>query len=299
MATNGKDLYHVTENGRDQGPYTAQQLKELARKGKLQPSTMIRKEGQSQWVPASSVKGLLARASLATKAPKGPVFVAEEGDEDEPRGGNNLMMVAAVAAVVGLGIIITLVVLSTFGSDGDQPDKDKKPAHPAVVQNPQPNPNPNPNPQPMPLKKEVEEPKPPVEAEAITISGPDLLKRYQADPKKTLQEFKGKKVRLKIEANWQISQLENAIADNVLSIAYFHRDGGVPKDKKREPNEYIQLYFPLVDKDAKLGFFAKIEEYAKQRKKNERVQMSMTGTVTTVTDEKDQVYLALEKAQLD
>lgn len=51
-------LWHVSQDGRQQGPFTPEQLKSLAESGRLNPSDLVWKNGLSEWVTAASVKGL-------------------------------------------------------------------------------------------------------------------------------------------------------------------------------------------------------------------------------------------------
>src|SRR5258708_2400580 len=61
VAQPSADLYHYSENGTPRGPFTVQQLQELAASGKIQPQTFIWKAGFQAWVPAKSVRGLLPK----------------------------------------------------------------------------------------------------------------------------------------------------------------------------------------------------------------------------------------------
>jgi hypothetical protein len=50
--------WHCNRDGKLLGPFTDQQLKQLATSGMLVPTDLIRKAGTEKWVPASRVKGL-------------------------------------------------------------------------------------------------------------------------------------------------------------------------------------------------------------------------------------------------
>jgi len=50
--------WHYQKDGQQHGPVLSQQLKELAASGHLLPTDLIWKEGMSDWVPASKLKGL-------------------------------------------------------------------------------------------------------------------------------------------------------------------------------------------------------------------------------------------------
>ena len=60
--------WFITAAGREQGPVSAAQLKQLAAEGKLKPDMPVRRGDLAEVVPASSVKGLFA-AAPATPAP--------------------------------------------------------------------------------------------------------------------------------------------------------------------------------------------------------------------------------------
>ena len=66
------DEMYYKHGGRQHGPVTGAELKELAAAGKLLPDDLIWKEGMEKWVPARSVKGLFPPAPTPTTvaAPK-------------------------------------------------------------------------------------------------------------------------------------------------------------------------------------------------------------------------------------
>jgi hypothetical protein len=72
--------YYFTRDGKQYGPVSAGQLKNLADSGRLQPSDKVRKEGMANWVAAASVKGLFAvpAPDPARAAPPEAVVEAEE-----------------------------------------------------------------------------------------------------------------------------------------------------------------------------------------------------------------------------
>ncbi|MCS6850854.1 MAG: DUF4339 domain-containing protein [Gemmataceae bacterium] len=55
--------WFVQSHGRQMGPLTAAQLRQLARSGKLRPTDMVRRDGQAKWVAVTAVPGLLEAAS--------------------------------------------------------------------------------------------------------------------------------------------------------------------------------------------------------------------------------------------
>ena len=63
------DEWHYTNDGSQQGPVSASELKQLAASGSLSPSDLVWKEGMAEWKPASSVKGLFLSPATPGKLP--------------------------------------------------------------------------------------------------------------------------------------------------------------------------------------------------------------------------------------
>ena len=61
------ERWHVSINGAQQGPLTAEQVRALAARGQLQPTDHIWKDGMSDWVTASSVRGLFPQQQPAAQ----------------------------------------------------------------------------------------------------------------------------------------------------------------------------------------------------------------------------------------
>ena len=57
----GAEWFYGKDN-KQHGPVSAVQLKELAEKGALRPTDLVWREGMSDWMPASRVKGLFEPA---------------------------------------------------------------------------------------------------------------------------------------------------------------------------------------------------------------------------------------------
>lgn len=51
-------MWHYVENGKTAGPVTDKQLKAMADEGVIGPDDKINKAGNSEWMPASKVRGL-------------------------------------------------------------------------------------------------------------------------------------------------------------------------------------------------------------------------------------------------
>ena len=52
------NLWHCKRQDKQVGPFSDQQLKQLATTGKLHPSDLVQREGTAQWVAAGRIKGL-------------------------------------------------------------------------------------------------------------------------------------------------------------------------------------------------------------------------------------------------
>jgi uncharacterized RDD family membrane protein YckC len=64
--------WHVGRNGQQTGPFTAQQLRQMAASGQLSPTDLLWKDGMPNWVPGSSVKGLFAEPVASGPPPSRP-----------------------------------------------------------------------------------------------------------------------------------------------------------------------------------------------------------------------------------
>ena len=61
--------WHVSIDGMQRGPLTAEQIRSLATSGQLKPTDHIWKEGMSEWASASSVKGLFPQSPPSPPRP--------------------------------------------------------------------------------------------------------------------------------------------------------------------------------------------------------------------------------------
>ena len=65
--------WYVGSNGQQSGPFTLQQLRQMAASGQLSKTDLIWKEGLANWVPSSAIKGLFsAAADLSTTSSPRP-----------------------------------------------------------------------------------------------------------------------------------------------------------------------------------------------------------------------------------
>lgn len=70
--------WFVIHNGKETGPYTAQQLKQLAANGKLTAADPVRRLDMQAAIPASKIKGLFAEQTAVTTAPVTPAIASTE-----------------------------------------------------------------------------------------------------------------------------------------------------------------------------------------------------------------------------
>jgi len=61
--------WYYAKDGQQQGPVSGAELKQLAAKGQLKPDDLVFPEGGTQWVEASTVKGLFPAAASQPVAP--------------------------------------------------------------------------------------------------------------------------------------------------------------------------------------------------------------------------------------
>ncbi len=68
----GQAAYHVAIDGKTQGPFGADELKQLAADGRLTDTTLVWTDGMSNWQPAAEVKALKPLLGPATPPPLPP-----------------------------------------------------------------------------------------------------------------------------------------------------------------------------------------------------------------------------------
>ncbi len=66
------DTWFFMENGKQSGPVSAGQLKQLAAAGRVQADSLIWKEGLAEWIPASRVNGLFYASQMPPSPPPPP-----------------------------------------------------------------------------------------------------------------------------------------------------------------------------------------------------------------------------------
>jgi len=62
-------VWWFESNGKKYGPYSAKILKALAVRGKITSSDLIWKDGTANWIPASSVNGLISPSRIVEAPP--------------------------------------------------------------------------------------------------------------------------------------------------------------------------------------------------------------------------------------
>ncbi len=51
-------MYHISRNGQQSGPYTEEQLRQMAASGQLQPQDLTWRQGDANWRPAAEIPDL-------------------------------------------------------------------------------------------------------------------------------------------------------------------------------------------------------------------------------------------------
>ena len=65
QAPSAADSWYYTRDGHQSGPVTQAELADAARRGEITGADLIWKQGMTDWIPASSVRGLLPRVASA------------------------------------------------------------------------------------------------------------------------------------------------------------------------------------------------------------------------------------------
>ncbi len=121
------EWYYETDGQQQHGPVTAQQLKQLAVNGFLQPTHLVWKEGVPKKVPASAVKGLFTdlkkpAGEAPVKAPAKPTAARPKQDE--------VVDLEPIDDVVDLQPIEEIVDLQPIGPPAPGPAAPRPPALP-------------------------------------------------------------------------------------------------------------------------------------------------------------------------
>src|SRR5207244_12312570 len=81
------DAWYLARAGKQSGPYTVEQLRQLAAGGAMTATDLIWKQGMSNWVAASQVPGLLPAPA---PRPPPPAAAAEPAEWHYVQGGKTL-----------------------------------------------------------------------------------------------------------------------------------------------------------------------------------------------------------------
>ena len=78
--------FYVSRNQQQFGPYTSDQLKQLATSGQITRDDMVLQEGSSQWAAAGCIRGLFSTTQvlLTNPIPTASPLSAGESDSDSP-----------------------------------------------------------------------------------------------------------------------------------------------------------------------------------------------------------------------
>ena len=95
--------WHFSRNGQQQGPFTAQTLKEMALSGEIQPTDHLWKNGLKDWVEARSLPGLKFSASSSTGSGTQSTQIATE--------------VVSMSGLANANTIVTDAPFDSFGAD--------------------------------------------------------------------------------------------------------------------------------------------------------------------------------------
>src|SRR5438128_9554773 len=66
------DQWHYVRGGKQVGPVSTPELKQLASSGQLLPTDMVWKDGMPSWAPAETIKGLLGAAIVSEERIRNP-----------------------------------------------------------------------------------------------------------------------------------------------------------------------------------------------------------------------------------
>ncbi len=97
--------WYYRRHGRQRGPYSPKQFKQLAVTGAIQPTDEIRKGDMDEWVPGTKIEGLF---------PRTPVGPPPGGSENAARTGARIkaLAVRGMLIVVALGLAIVALAVA-------------------------------------------------------------------------------------------------------------------------------------------------------------------------------------------
>ena len=83
------DTWTISANGLTYGPYTAEQMRAFAVEGRLAAHSLVAREGEDQFHPASADSALATLFRVAAPAQAKPVFFTADGDAAQSNFGRN------------------------------------------------------------------------------------------------------------------------------------------------------------------------------------------------------------------
>jgi hypothetical protein len=97
--------WHYSKNNQQQGPVSAEQLKQMAASGQLQPTDLVWKQGMSQWSEAHRMKGLFPANDVACPPPQLPNTITSNGTAASQKQGNGLIVAGYICGVLSLFLL--------------------------------------------------------------------------------------------------------------------------------------------------------------------------------------------------
>lgn len=99
-------IWFVKDRGKEQGPFSEKQLKQLAESGRITPESKVRHEAMGRsWMPAAKIQGLFASLPQPVKRVDPPLGGRENPDHIKwqcPQCGRNFNRTAGSIATSGL-----------------------------------------------------------------------------------------------------------------------------------------------------------------------------------------------------
>ena len=83
------DTWTISVSGRSYGPYSAAQMRAFAAEGRLAAHSLVARDGEEQFYPASADSALAALFRPAAPAPAKPVFFTADGNSGQPNFGHS------------------------------------------------------------------------------------------------------------------------------------------------------------------------------------------------------------------
>jgi WD40 repeat protein len=108
--------WYVRVSGKEHGPYSSAQLKQLAQKGRISPATPVRREQDTDWTTAARIKGLLDSPQQATVPPSTDTHQAVAPVQASSPVPKWLWGLIGAALLVLVGAAVLIVITSRHGA---------------------------------------------------------------------------------------------------------------------------------------------------------------------------------------